>query len=71
MVDPLVGLLDARLAACLEHLDEKVFHVLVGEALLGRDDVVRVLRDPLQIVSFHEHLGVLSTKTKFENLVGF
>ena len=60
VVEPLVSLLDTRLAADLEELDEEVGDVLVGEELGGRDDVVLVVGFPLQIVYFAELLGVLS-----------
>ena len=62
VVEPLVGLLNARLAADLEELDEEVLHVLVGEELLGRDDVELVTGLPLQVVHLAELLGVLSQK---------
>ena len=62
VVDPLVSLLDARLAADLEELDEEVLHVLVGEELLGRYDVELVAGLPLQVVHRAELLGVLSQK---------
>ena len=60
VVEPLVGLLDTRLAAHLKELDEEVLHVLVGEELGGRDDVVLVVGFPLQIIYFAELVGVLS-----------
>ena len=55
-----MGLLHARFAAKLKELDEEVLHVLVGEELLRRDDVVLVAGLPLQIIYFAELLGVLS-----------
>ncbi len=62
VVEPLVGLLNARLAADLEELDEEVGDVLVGEELLGRDHVVLVDGFPLQIIYFAELVGVLSQR---------
>ena len=65
VVEPLVGLLDARLAADLEDLDEEIGDVLVGEELLGRDDVVLVAGLPLQVIYFAELVGVLSQRKYF------
>ena len=62
VVEPLVGLLNARLSADLEELDEEVLHVLVGEERLGRYDVELVAGFPLQIIYFTELLGVLSQR---------
>ena len=62
VVEPLVGLLNARLAADTEELDEEVGDVLVGEELLGRHDVVLVAGLPLEIVHLAELLGVLSPR---------
>ena len=59
MVEPLVSLLHARLAGRLIHLDEKVFHVLVGKERFRRDDVAPIARDPFQIVGRDESLRVL------------
>ena len=65
VVEPLVGLLNARLAADLEELDEEILHVLVGEELGGRDDVVLVAGLPVEVVHLAELLGVLSRRIYF------
>ena len=59
VVDPLLGLLDARLASgVLEHVGEEVLQVLVRQGFLRRHDVVAVLGLPENVVHAAEAAAV-------------
>ena len=50
VVEPFLGLDDARFLAVLPDVQEKVFDVAVGQLLVGRDDVGLPFGLPVEVV---------------------